>query len=114
MKKEYPVTQRPNRPRTHPGQILRSTVLPALGMSVSGAAREMGISRQTLHRILAGTHSITPEVALRIGKFCGNGAQLWLAMQHGHDLWHAERRMKAELALIPTHREKPIPRKRSA
>jgi addiction module HigA family antidote len=83
-------------------------------MSVTRAAREMGISRQTLHRILAGTHSITPENALRIGKFCGNGGQLWLAMQHGHDLWHAERRMKAELARIPTHAEKPQRRKKSA
>lgn len=89
---------------SHPGEILREDVLPALGMSVTAAARHMKVSRQTLHRILAGTASVTPEMALRIGKFCGNGPELWLRMQDAHDLWHAERALAAELAEIPTHR----------
>jgi addiction module HigA family antidote len=85
-----------------------------LGLSVSAAARLMGISRQTLHRILAGSQGITPETALRIGKFCGNGPQLWLAMQQTHDLWHAEKRMRAVIDRIPTHLEKPHRRAKSA
>lgn len=64
----------------------------------------MKVSRQTLHRILAGTASVTPEMALRIDKFCGNGPELWLRTQDAHDLWHAERALAAELAEIPTHR----------
>lgn len=108
MEKEYLVTTRPTRRPTFPGEILREDVLPHLKLSVSEAARQLGISRQTLHRILAGTQSITPEMALRIGKFCGNGPGIWLRMQQDYDLWHAEQRMKAELKRIPSHRE-PIP-----
>jgi len=77
-------------------------VLPTLGISVSEAARKLGISRQQLHRVLACTHPITTEMALRIGKFAGNGPGLWLRMQQAHDLWHAEKRMKDELSNIET------------
>jgi addiction module HigA family antidote len=99
MKEYYP--KRPfKRPPTHPGEILREDVLPALGLSVSEAAQKLGISRQQLHRVLAGTHPITTEMALRIGKFAGNGPGLWLRMQQVYDLWHAEQRMKGELSRI--------------
>ncbi len=43
-------------------------------------------------------------MALRLGKFCGNGPELWLNMQRARDLWNAEREMTAELAKIPTQR----------
>ncbi|EJW13584.1 HigA protein (antitoxin to HigB) [Rhodovulum sp. PH10] len=87
---------------THPGTILRDDVLPALSLTVTEAAERLGVSRQTLHRILAGKAAVTPEMALRIGKFCGNGPGLWLRMQADHDLWHAERAMADELARIKT------------
>ena len=45
--------------------------------------------------------AVTPEMAVRLGKFCGNGPGLWLRMQAAYDLWHAERRMKGELRRIP-------------
>jgi addiction module HigA family antidote len=88
---------------THPGEVLREDVLPALGLSVSEAARQLRVSRQTLHRILAGTSAVTPEMAVRLGKFCGNGPGLWLRMQEAHDLWYAERRLVKELEKIPAH-----------
>jgi len=87
---------------THPGEVLRSDVLPSLGMNVSDAAKALGVTRQTLHRILAGATSVTPEMALRLGKFCGNGPDLWIRMQEAHDLWHAKRRIADELASIKT------------
>jgi addiction module HigA family antidote len=99
---EYFVKRPLKRQPTHPGEILREDVLPALGMSVSEAARRLGISRQQLHRVLACTHSITTEMALRIGKFAGNGPDIWLRMQQAYDLWHAEQRMKDELSNIKT------------
>jgi addiction module HigA family antidote len=100
--REY-YTKRPlNRLPIHPGEILREDVLPALGLSVSEAAQRLGISRQQLHRVLAGTHPITTEMALRVGKFAGNGPGLWLRMQQAYDLWHAEQRMKDELSKIET------------
>ena len=90
---------------THPGAILREDILPALGLSVSEAARQLGVTRQTLHRIMAERVSITPEMALRLGRFCGNGPVLWLRMQQACDLWHAEQELSAELEEIPVHRK---------
>ncbi len=100
--KEYPVTATPKVPPVHPGEILREDVLPALGMTVSGAARGLRVSRQTLHRILSGSMAVSPEMAVRLGKFCGNGPGLWLRMQAAYDLWHTGRRMRAEIKRIPT------------
>jgi addiction module HigA family antidote len=88
---------------THPGEILREDVLPALRMSVSQAARELGVSRQLLHRILAGRAPVTPEMAVRLGKWAGNGPALWLGMQQAFDLWHAEQALGAEVERIPRH-----------
>jgi antitoxin HigA-1 len=94
----------PNRPPVHPGEILKEDVLPALNLSVAAAAKRLGVTRQTLHRVLAGTAAISPEMALRIGKFCGNGPDLWLRMQGAYDLWHAQRALRSELAKIETQR----------
>jgi antitoxin HigA-1 len=102
MPREYLIHSRPNRKPTHPGEMLREDVLPALGISISEAARRMRISRQSLHRILAGDAGVTPDMAVRLGKFCGNGPSLWLRMQQVYDLWHAEQRLASELAKIPT------------
>lgn len=88
----------------HPGEILREEVLPALRMSVSAAASHLGVTRQALHRVLAGTAAVSPEMALRIGKFCGNGPDIWLRMQSSYDLWHARRRLTAEIDDVPTMR----------
>lgn len=98
-----PVAERPNRCPTHPGMVLRDSVLPALRLTVKDAAAELRISRQTLHRILAGEVAVTPHMAVRLGKFCGNGPGLWLRMQQAHDLWLAERALRAELKHIPSH-----------
>ena len=99
---EYFVKRPLKRSPVHPGEILREDVLPALGLSVSEAARRLGISRQQLHRVLACTHPITTDMALRIGKFAGNGPVLWLHMQQAYNLWYAEHRMKDELSKIET------------
>lgn len=102
--KEYLITGTPKVPPVHPGDILRQDVLPALGLGVTEAAHELRVSRQTLHRILAGTMAVSPEMAVRLGKFCGNGPGLWLRLQAAHDLWHAEKRLRSEVRRIPTRR----------
>jgi len=92
----------PNRVPTHPGAILREDVLPAIGEPVSVVAKKLGVTRQHLHRVLAEKAPISPEMAVRLGKFCGNGPGLWLRMQQAYDLWHAERALKKVVAKIPT------------
>ena len=99
-------SSRPRQPPTHPGEILREDVLPALRLSVSEAARQLRVTRQTLHRVLAGKSGVSPEMAVRLGKFCGNGPGIWLRMQQNYDLWHAERRLSQELEKIPGYKSK--------
>ena len=88
----------------HPGELLREDVLPATGLSVSAAARALGVTRQTLHAVLAGRQAVTPEMALRLGKLFGNGPDLWLRMQQAHDLWHAQRSLADVIERIETVR----------
>ncbi len=87
----------------HPGRILRDRVLPGLGLSVSQAARELRIARQTLHRVLAGTIAVTPEMATRLARLSDTTPTFWLTLQQQHDLWRAEKALSDELSLIPTH-----------
>lgn len=89
---------------THPGAVLREDVLPDLGMTVSGFAKALHISRQTVHGILNETKPITPNIALRLGKFIGNGADIWLRMQDSYDLWTTEQVIADELKEIERHR----------
>ena len=98
-------TSRPVRRRqpSHAGEILREDVLPALPLSVFEAARQLRVTRQSLHRVLTGRAPVTAEMALRLGKFCGNGPDLWLRMQQAHDLWRAREELRAELDQIPEH-----------
>jgi addiction module HigA family antidote len=100
---EIPVTQPSRMEPSHPGAILRDDVLPALGLSVSQAARQLRVSRQMLHSILAERSAVSPEMAVRLGRFCGNGSGLWLRMQVEYDLWHAERKLHDEVEQIPRH-----------
>jgi len=98
------IAKRPHREPTHPGAVLREDVVPEMGLSVSEFARRIGVTRQTLHKILAEINPITPNTALRIGKLVGNGAEIWLTMQQRYDLWHTERELQEELDKIETFR----------
>jgi antitoxin HigA-1 len=86
----------------HPGAILREDVLPALGKTKTEIASLLGVSRQTLHDILAEKQPVTPGMALRLGKLLGNGPDVWLSLQRKHDLHMAERELAKEIAKIPT------------
>src|SRR3546814_14606094 len=96
----------------HPGLTLRDDVLPALGLSVTDAAKQLGVARVTLSRVLNGHAAISPEMALRIeawlGLERGGEARLWLAEQTAYDMWRAEQRIKATQLHVqpePTKRE---------
>lgn len=86
----------------HPGETLREDVLPAIGKPKAEIARLLGISRQTLYDILSEKQAITPGIALRVGKLCGNGPDLWMNLQTNYDLQIAKRELADELEKIPT------------
>ncbi len=89
----------------HPGEILREDVLPALRRPKTEIARLLGISRQTLYDLLAERQPVTARMALRIGKLCGNGGDIWYKLQQRYDMRLAEQEMAEEIAKIPTLRE---------
>jgi antitoxin HigA-1 len=91
-------------PAMHPGELLREEILPALGRPRVEIARLLGISRQALHSILTERAAVTPEMALRLGKLCGNGPDLWLALQTRYDLERLRREKAAQIEAIPTLR----------
>jgi len=97
---ELMISRRPDRRPTHPGDVLREDVLPAMSESVSSFAKRTGMSRQSIHAILSGRRAISPEAALRIGAVVGNGARIWLAMQMEFDLWETEQAIHDELSSI--------------
>lgn len=82
----------------HPGLTLRDDVLPALGLTVTEAAAQLGVSRAALSRVLNGRAAVSPEMALRLeawlGVERGGRASVWLAMQTTHDLWQARQALK--------------------
>ncbi len=92
-----------NRRPTHPGAILREDVLPELDMSVTKLAEALHITRQTLHSILNEKKAVTPNIALRLGKFIGNGPGVWLRMQNAHDLWETKKEIARDLSRIEQH-----------
>ena len=85
----------------HLGEMLREDVLPALGRPKTEIARLLGISRQTLYDILNEKQPITAQMALRIGKLCGNGPDIWIRLQTRYDLEIAERQLGDALDKIP-------------
>jgi antitoxin HigA-1 len=88
----------------HPGVLLRDSVLPDLHLSVSQAARDLAVTRQTLHRILAGSAAITPDMAARLEKLCGISSEFWLERQHRHELERVKAAIAPILGRIPYHR----------
>jgi addiction module HigA family antidote len=78
----------------HPGEILRSLCLEPLGVSVTDAAKSLGISRKSLSAILNGRSGISPEMAVRLSIAFGTTAESWLNQQVQYDLWVAEKRRK--------------------
>ena len=89
-------------PPMHPGELLREEILPALDRPRTEIARLLGVSRQTLYDVLKEKQPVTPVMALRLGKLCGNGPDLWLNLQKRYDLHQAERELGEKIKNIPT------------
>jgi len=74
----------------HPGEIIKSLCLEPLGVSITDAAKALGVSRKTLSAIINGRASISPEMAVRLSIAFSTSAESWLNQQSQYDLWHAE------------------------
>jgi addiction module HigA family antidote len=105
---EYPVhrARRATRPPIHPGIIFGDIVMPELrrDRTIAEIAALLGVSRATLHRVVAGHVAISVDMAVRIGKLCGGEPELWLDLQTDYDTFKARKRLAKELERIPTVR----------
>jgi len=75
---------------SHPGALLRETIIPALDTSIKDLAAHLGLSRVALSELVNEKRGVSVEMAQRLGQAFGNGARFWLALQMQHDLWRAE------------------------
>ena len=82
---------------THQGAMLREDFLPEYGLTVSGCARAIRVSRQTLNELLQERRAVSPEMALRLSRLFGNSPEFWLNAQRAVDLWEAARNIKAQI-----------------
>lgn len=79
----------------HPGEIIREDCLAPLGLSVTAAARWLGVSRQSLSELLNGHNGVSADMALRLEMAGWSTAETWLAVQAAHDLWQARQHIDA-------------------
>lgn len=96
-----------NRRPSHPGELLREDVFPALGISQEELAQRLGVTRVTVNELLNEKRALSPELALRLSKLLDTSPDSWLAMQTAVDIWEA--RQSADLNSI-----KPLPKRRTA
>ena len=84
-----------DRAPTHPGELFREILDQHVRLSVSEAARRMGVSRQSLHAVLSGESAVTADMALRFGRLVDGNPELYVQMQAKRDLWEAEHKTPA-------------------
>lgn len=84
----------------HPGEMLREDFLPDYGLTVSGLAEALRVSRQTVNELLRERRSVSPEMALRLSRLFGNSPEFWLNAQRAVDLWDAAQEVGPEVERI--------------
>ena len=78
----------------HPGEVLKELCLSPLNISITDAAKALGVTRKTLSAIVNGRSGISPEMAIRLSIAFNTTAESWLNQQVQYDLWHAEQHRK--------------------
>ena len=73
-------------PLVHPGEIIREDILPEVGLSVTAAAKALGVSRQMVHDILAGRKPLSAVMCLKVSRLFGGTPEFWMRLQADYDL----------------------------
>jgi antitoxin HigA-1 len=85
---------------THPGEMLREGFLPEYGLTATGLARALGVSRQSVNELLRVRRAVSPGMALRLARLFGNLPEFWLNAQRAVDLWDAARTIRTSVRRI--------------
>jgi len=75
---------------THPGEILREDITKPLDLTVTEAAKRLGVTRKTLSALINCKASMSPEMAVRVARATKTSPESWLYMQAKLDLWLAQ------------------------
>ena len=81
-------------PPVHPGEILKEDILPSVGLSVTAAAKALGVSRQMLHDILSERKPLSAAMCLKVSRLLGGSPEVWMRLQAAYDLKMAEKDKK--------------------
>jgi addiction module HigA family antidote len=81
-------------PPVHPGEIIKEDILPSVGLSVTAAAKALGVSRQMLHDILAERRPLSAVMCLKMARLFGGSPEVWMRLQAAYDLKRAEKNKK--------------------
>jgi addiction module HigA family antidote len=81
-------------PPVHPGEIIREDILPEAGLSVTAAAKALGVSRQMVHDILAGRRPLSAVMCLKVSRLFGSTPEFWMRLQADYDLKKAAQNRK--------------------
>lgn len=76
----------------HPGEVLRDGVFSDPGITVTHAAKALGVTRAALSRVLNGKAAMSADMALRLAQWLGTGPEVWVNMQATYDLWQAKKK----------------------
>ena len=89
-------------PPVHPGEIIKEDILPSVGLSVTAAAKALGVSRQMLHDILAGRKPLSAVMCLKVARLFGGSPEVWMRLQATYDLKKSElnKKVMARVARI--------------
>ncbi len=100
MSKDSLPVKAPMHSPPHPGRIVRQDCIEALGLTIGQAAEALGVTRQTLDRLVNERGGVSPEMALRLAKAFGGSAELWMRLQTAFDLAEARKHKAGQLAAI--------------
>ena len=81
-------------PPVHPGELIKEDILPSVGLSVTAAAKALGVSRQMLHDILAGRKPLSAVMCLKVARLFGSSPEVWIRLQATYDLKMSEQNKK--------------------
>lgn len=106
--REEVVKRKNGLPPVHPGEIIKQDILPSAGLTVTAAAKALGVSRQMLHDILAERKPLSAVMCLKVSRLFGSTPEFWMRLQAAYDLKKAEQNKKVMERVVRIVPVKPV------
>ncbi len=93
-------------PPVHPGEILKTLFMDAMGIGIKEAANDLDVTPKTVSALVNGHQGISAEMALRLSKAFGTSSDIWINLQKDFDLWKARQHVNLDNVRVITSRKK--------